>query len=143
VATATDSLKTSDASSIEGLTLQTERGVTTISNDVVAKLAGQACREVEGVAAMGASFRRLLGRVRPGTESLAQGVNVEVGKKEAAIDLVIIALYGHSIPSMAQEVRENVIAKVEAGTGLVVKEVNIEVDDLQFPDEQPASSRVE
>jgi uncharacterized alkaline shock family protein YloU len=141
VATATDTFKTSDA--IEGLTLQSERGVTTISNDVVAKLAGRACREVEGVAAMGASFRRLLGRVRPGSESPTQGVNVEVGKKEAAIDLVIIALYGHAIPAMAQEVRENVIAKVEAGTGLVVKEVNIEVDDLQFRDEQPASARVE
>ena len=143
MATATDSITTSDVSSIEGLTLETERGVTTISNDVVAKLAGQACREVEGVAAMGASFRRLLGRVRPGSESLAQGVNVEVGKKEAAIDLVIIALYGFSIPAMAQEVRDNVIAKVESGTGLVVKEVNIEVDDLQFPEQQPASARVE
>ena len=143
MATATDSITTSDVSSIEGLTLETERGVTTISNDVVAKLAGQACREVEGVAAMGASFRRLLGRVRPGSESLAQGVNVEVGKKEAAIDLVIIALYGYSIPAMAQEVRDNVIAKVESGTGLVVKEVNIEVDDLQFPEQQPASARVE
>ncbi|MGB5759722.1 MAG: Asp23/Gls24 family envelope stress response protein [Acidimicrobiales bacterium] len=142
-ATDSDSITTSDASALEGLTLETERGVTTISNDVVAKLAGQACREVAGVAAMGASFRRLLGRVRPGSESLAQGVNVEVGKKEAAIDLVIIALYGNSIPAMAQEVRDNVIAKVETGTGLVVKEVNIEVDDLQFPEQQPASARVE
>jgi uncharacterized alkaline shock family protein YloU len=127
---------------IEGLTLETERGITTIANTVVAKLAGQACREVEGVAAMGTTFRRLLGRVRPG-EALAQGVNVEVGKKEAAVDLVIIALYGYSIPALAQDVRENVIARVESGTGLVVKEVNIEVDDLQFPEDQPVSARVE
>ncbi len=142
MATATDTV-TAETSAIEGLTLQSERGLTTIADTVVAKLAGQACREVEGVAAMGAGFRRLLGRVRPGDESLAQGVNVEVGKKEAAIDLVIIALYGHSVPSVAQQVRDNVIAKIEAGTGLVVKEVNIEVDDIQFPDEQPASARVQ
>lgn len=127
---------------MEGMTLQTERGVTTVANTVVAKLAGHACREVEGVAAMGTTFRRLLGRARPG-EALSQGVNVEVGKKEAAIDLVIIALYGHSIPALAQEVRENVIARVESGTGLVVKEVNIEVDDLQFSVDQPTSARVE
>ena len=147
MATVTDTpkaVKTASSHSPDtGLTLETERGVTTIADDVVAKLAGQACREVDGVAALGKTFRRLMSRVRPGQESLTQGVNVEVGKKEAAIDVVIIVAYGHSIPTLAQEVRDNVIATVESATGLIVKEVNIEVDDLRFPDEAPASSRVE
>ena len=121
-----------------GLTLETERGITTIADDVVAKLAGHACREVEGVASMGKSFRRLLGRVRPGEEALSQGVNVEVGKKEAAVDVVIVVRYGYAIPSLAQEVRDNVIARIEAGTGMTVKEVNIEVNDLEFEEEPPA-----
>ena len=85
----------------------------------------------------GATFRRLVGRMTPGREQLAQGVNVEVGKKEAAIDLVVVVQYGYPIPALAQQVRENVIARVESDTGLSVKEVNIEVDDLQF--EQPES----
>jgi len=127
-----------------GLTLETARGITTIADEVVAKLAGQACREIDGVAGMGKSFRRLLGRVKPGEESLTQGVNVEVGKKEAAIDMVIVVRYGFAIPSLAQEVRENVIARVETGTGLIVKEVNLEVDDLEFEDDASAgTSRVE
>ncbi len=127
-----------------GLTLETDKGLTTISDDVVAKLAGHACREVDGVASMGTSFRRLMGRVSPGEESLTQGVNVEVGKKEAAIDVVILVRYGFAIPTLAQEVRENVIAVVESGTGLIVKEVNIEVDDLQFEeDANSTASRVE
>lgn len=120
-----------------GLTLETERGITTIADDVVAKLAGHACREVEGVASMGKTFRRLIGRVRPGEEVLSQGVNVEVGKKEAAVDVVIVVRYGHSIPTLAQTVRENVIAQIEANTGLIVKEVNIEVDDVEFEEEAP------
>jgi uncharacterized alkaline shock family protein YloU len=128
--------------SVAGLTLETERGITTIADDVVAKLAGHACREIEGVASMGTAFRRLLGRARPG-ESLAQGVNVEVGKKEAAIDLVINVRYGYPIPALAQSVRENVIARIEADTGLIVKEVNIEVDDLVFEEERTVVSRVE
>ena len=131
------------AKSESGLMLETERGITTIADDVVAKLAGHACREVEGVASMGTTFRRLLGRVQPGEESLTQGVNVEVGKKEAAIDVVILVQYGYAIPTLAQEVRENVIARVESGTGLIVKEVNIEVDDLQFDEDQSGASRVE
>ena len=53
--------------------------------------------------------------------------------------------YGYSIPIVAQALRENVIGKVESGTGLIVKEVNIEVDDLFIPSEEasPTGARVE
>ncbi|MCY3842637.1 MAG: Asp23/Gls24 family envelope stress response protein [Acidobacteria bacterium] len=125
-----------------GLELETSRGVTHIADEVVAKLAGHACREIGGVAGMGATFRRLLGRVRLGEEPLSQGVHVEVGKKETAVDVVIVVQYGYSIPTLAKEVRDNVVARVESATGLVVKEVNIEIDDLRFENE-PESSRVE
>ena len=145
MATATETRPTTKTETVveSGLTLQTDKGITTVSDAVVAKLAGHACREVEGVAGMGAAFRRLLGRVKPGQESLSQGVNVEVGKKEAAIDIVILVLYGYPIPTLAQEVRENVIARVETHTGLIVKEVNIEIDDMQFDDDRRDVSRVE
>ena len=140
-ATATETRTTANADT--GLTLETPQGITTVADGVVAKLAGQAVREIEGVAAMGTTFRRLLGRAKPGQESLTQGVNVEVGKKEAAVDVVITVRYGYPIPTLAQEVRENVITRVETGTGLIVKEVNIEVDDMLFDDDTPAESRVQ
>ena len=136
--------ETQTGSTESGLTLATDKGVTIVADSVVAKLAGHACREIEGVAAMGKTFRRLLSRVQPGEAALTRGVNVEVGRKEAAIDIVLVVFYGVSIPALAQEVRENVIARVEVGTGLVVKEVNIEIDDLEFGDEEPRiTSRVE
>ncbi|MDY0339941.1 MAG: Asp23/Gls24 family envelope stress response protein [Coriobacteriia bacterium] len=125
-----------------GFVLETDRGITTISDAVVAKIASIATREVNGVQDLGKQFRRLVGKISPG-ETLTQGVNVEVGKKEAAVDLVILVEYGYSIPALAQEVRDNVVSRVEEMTGLIVKEVNIEVDDLWIPtDEQPAESRV-
>jgi len=127
---------------IVGFALQTERGLTTIADDVVAKLAGHATRNTEGISAMGKTFRRLLGRIKPGQEALAQGVNVEVGRKEAAIDVVVVVRHGHAIPVVAQQVRENVITAVESQTGLIVKEVNIEVDDIAF-DEDASAARVE
>jgi len=129
----------------EGFVLETEKGITTVADVVVAKMAGIAAREVTGVHELGKTFRRLLGRVSPG-ESLTQGVNVEVGKRETAIDLVIVVDYGYSIPVVAQDLRENVIARIEGGTGLIVKEVNIEVSDLYVPsgETEPTSvSRVE
>lgn len=143
MATATETRPAPETVVDSGLTLLTEKGITTVADAVVAKLAGHACREVDGVAGMGTTFRRLLGRVKPGQESLSQGVAVEVGKKEAAIDIVIVVRYGHPIPTLAQEVRENVIAQVETHTGLIVKEVNIEIDDMQFDEEGRELSRVE
>lgn len=143
MANATDTAPAAKIAAPEGLVLQTDRGVTTVADEVVAKIAGLAAREVEGVHDLGASFRRLIGRVRPG-QPLTQGVNVEVGKKEAAIDLVVVVEYGYSIPSLAQELRENMIARIESMTGLVVKEVNIEVDDLYISSgEEDRSARVE
>lgn len=127
-----------------GFVLETDRGITTVADEVVAKMAGIAAREVEGVHGLGSSFRRLVSRVTPGS-SLTQGVNVEVGTKEAAIDMVIVMDYGYPIPSVAQKLRDNVITTVETGTGLSVKEVNIEVADLFLPSEEeaPPTTRVE
>jgi uncharacterized alkaline shock family protein YloU len=128
-----------------GYVLATERGITSVADVVVAKMAGMAAREVAGVHEMGKTFGRLLGRVRA-AETLTQGVNVEVGKREAAVDLSIVIDFGFSIPELAQQLRDNVISRVESGTGLVVKEVNIEVVDLFVPSDQeqaPVVSRVE
>jgi uncharacterized alkaline shock family protein YloU len=138
-----ENIGTDDTTAGEGFVLQTDRGITTVADTVVAKMAGIAAREVDGVHGLGTSFRRLVGRVRTG-DSLTQGVNVEVGKKEAAIDLVIILNYGYSIPVVAASLRQNVINKIEEGTGLIVKEVNIEVDDLYIESEERSiGSRVE
>lgn len=124
----------------DGYVLATERGITSVADVVVAKMAGMAAREVPGVHEMGKTFGRLLGRVRAG-ETLTQGVNVEVGKLETAIDLSVVVDFGFSIPELAQQLRDNVVERVETGTGLLVKEVNIEVVDLYVPTE-PEQVRV-
>jgi len=74
-----------------------------------------------------------------------QGVSVEVGQREAAVDLTLVIEYGESIPQVSEAVRTNVIKRVEGITGLSVTEVNIAVNDLYFPgDEAPAEQpRVE
>jgi len=114
--------------------LQTERGNTRIADGVVAKIAGMATREVSGVQAMGKSLTRTFAGLRarvPGTtEEATQGVSVEVGERQAAIDLDIVTFYGQSIVEVAEAVRRNVIERMEGMTGLEVTEVNILVDDL-------------
>lgn len=58
---------------------------------------------------------------------------MEVGDREAAVDLTVLVEYGESIPKIAQHVRDNVIRRIEGITGLSVTEVNVEVNDLHFP----------
>jgi uncharacterized alkaline shock family protein YloU len=126
--------------------LASERGATRIADSVVIKVAGVAAHEVPGVYALGGGAARAMGTMtqRAGfTARAAQGVSVEVGEREAAVDLTIVLDYGESIPRVAQEVRENVIRRIEGIIGLSVTEVNITVDDLYVPVQEEDVARVE
>ena len=70
---------------------------------------------------------------RLGGSSQNQGVAVEVGERQAAVDLTLVVEYGVSITDLAQGVRDNVIDRVETMTGLEVTEVNIDVTDVYIP----------
>jgi uncharacterized alkaline shock family protein YloU len=132
-----------------GGALHTEHGTTTIADSVVAKIASLAAQEISGVQAMGKSLSRTLGTLRtkvPGApEAESQGVSVEVGEREAAIDIDIVVEYGHSIVEVAEAIRQNVIERIEAMTGLEVVEVNVSVDDLYLEgsEDEDQGSRVE
>jgi len=129
--------------------LQTAKGQTTIADPVVTKVDGIAAREVGGVHALGGGVARALGAVTqrlPVGDSTAQGVSVEVGEKEAAVDLTVVIDYGESIPQVTHSIRENVIRRIEGITGLTVTEVNVAVNDLYLPgddQDEPEPSRVQ
>ncbi|MFC4112382.1 Asp23/Gls24 family envelope stress response protein [Nonomuraea zeae] len=128
--------RTQDSGSATSLV--TDRGTTSIDDSVVAKIAGLAASEVSGVYAMGGGAARALGSVRGmvgGERNLTQGVSVEVGERQSAVDLDLVAEYGTAIPDLAAAVRRNVIEAVERMCGLEVTEVNIRVDDVHLPDQ--------
>jgi uncharacterized alkaline shock family protein YloU len=125
--------------------LQTERGSTSISDSVVAKIAGIASQEVDGIR-MGSGGSQavsgLIGSITGGSSgSQTQGVSVEVGQEEAAIDLTLTAEYGKSIPQLAEAVRRNVANRVESLVGLRVTEVNITVSNIFFPQQEAEQER--
>ncbi|HVD44778.1 MAG TPA: Asp23/Gls24 family envelope stress response protein [Rubrobacter sp.] len=125
--------------------LQTERGSTSISDSVVAKIAGIASQEVDGIR-MGSGGSQavsgILGSITGGSSgSQTQGVSVEVGQEEAAIDLTLTAEYGKSIPQLAEAVRRNVANRVQSLVGLRVTEVNITVSNIFFPQQEAEQER--
>ena len=129
-----------------GNPLQTDRGNTSISDSVVSKVAGIAAQEVDGIRmGSGASqtASNLLGSITGGSGggSQTQGVSVEVGQEEAALDLTLTAEYGKSIPQLSEAVRRNVKNRVESLVGLRVTEVNIAVQNIFFPQQEQEQER--
>ncbi|MBC7106722.1 MAG: Asp23/Gls24 family envelope stress response protein, partial [Firmicutes bacterium] len=106
-------------------------GTVRIADEVVKVIAGLAATEVPGVADMSGG---LVGGIaeRLGRKNLAKGVKVEVGEKEAAVDLYIVVDYGARIPEVAAEIQRKVKQAVEGMTGLKVVEVNVHVQGVNF-----------
>lgn len=125
----------------QGGPLQSERGNTTTQDTVVSKIAGIAAQEVGGVRMGGGASQAVGGVLDTITGGRAgggqtQGVSVEVGQEEAALDLTMTVEYGRSIPQLAETVRRNVISRIENLVGLRVTEVNISVSDVFFPEQE-------
>ncbi|WP_028309484.1 Asp23/Gls24 family envelope stress response protein [Desulfitibacter alkalitolerans] len=110
-------------------------GKVKIADEVVATIAGLAATEIPGVAAMSGG---VVGGIaeKLGRKNLSKGVKVEVGEKEAAIDLFVIVNFGARIPDVALKIQENVEKAVQSYTGLKVVEVNIHVQGVYFKAEE-------
>ena len=110
-------------------------GSVRIGDEVVSMMAGIAALEIPGIAGMSGGIAggiaELLGR-----KNLSKGVKVEVGEKEARVDLYIIIKYGERIPDVAIAVQENVKKQIETMTGLSVIEVNVHVQGVDFGEEE-------
>lgn len=114
-----------------------DNGSIKIANEVVGIIAGLAATEVKGIAGMSGGivdgFAELLKK-----RNLTKGVKVEVGEKQTAIDLYVIIEYGAKIPETAYKVQESVKRAVESMTELEVVEVNVNIQGVEFKQEEAA-----
>lgn len=120
---------TTDASDNTAETIQ-------IADDVVAIIAGKAVSEVSGVAGMAGGFAGGISEVLSGKKNLSKGIKVDIGEKEAKIDVNIIVEYGVRIPDVAFEIQNRVKKAVEAMTGLKVSSVNVHVQGVKTSEEK-------
>ena len=125
-------------------------GKTVINDGVVSKIAGIAASEVPGVYALGGSAARAFGAVRDAINisDLSQGISVEVGEKEVAVDVTLVADYPVALQDVAGRVRASIIKAIETLVGMEVTEVNITVNDVHIPAiddpaDGPAEARVQ
>lgn len=119
-------------------------GKTTIVDPVVAKIAGIAAREVPGVFALGGGAARLVGAIRETVAGadLSQGVKVEVGETQVAVDVTIVVEYPQPLQAVSSDVRAAVARAVEQLVGMEVAEINVIVSDVHIPGEDTAETEV-
>jgi len=110
-------------------------GAIKIADEVVSIIAGLATTEIDGIAGMSGGVVGGIAEML-GKKNFSKGVKVEVGEKEAAVDLYVIVKYGARIPDVALAAQENVKKEIETMTGLSVVEVNIHVQGVHFPEDE-------
>ncbi|NPV27731.1 MAG: Asp23/Gls24 family envelope stress response protein [Firmicutes bacterium] len=113
-------------------TIVNELGTITISEDVIATIAGLAAVESYGL--VGMSSRKLTDGIVEllGRESLGKGVEIGEENGQLHIDVHIIVSYGIKISEVAQNVINQVRYAVETMTGLKVARVNVNVRGVKL-----------
>ena len=119
--------------------LQSDRDRTIVSDVVIAKIAGIAAQDVEGVRMGGSGAASNVGSFvdSVGWDGKPRDVSVRVVEKETEIDLTMTVEYGRAIPQIIEEVRRNVISRVENQAGHGVTKVDITVKDVLVPEAGP------
>jgi uncharacterized alkaline shock family protein YloU len=122
--------------------IQTALGKTVINDGVVSKVAGIAAREARGVYALGGGAARAFGAIRDAinTTDLSQGISVEVGETQVAVDVTIVAEYPAPLQDVADGVRTAVIRAIETIVGMEVTEVNVTVNDVHLPSDDDSAA---
>lgn len=113
-------------------------GRTTIAENVVAKVAGIAARDVARVYALGGGGARTLGAIREAVNAtdFTQGISVEVGETQVAADVTIVVEYPMPIHEVAENVRKAVAGAITRLVGKQVVEVNVDVNDVHLPNDE-------
>jgi uncharacterized alkaline shock family protein YloU len=118
------------------------RGVTSISDEVVEKIAAAAARSVPGVADLGGDVARFFNSIldKVGLDEAGdarRGVSADVKGNAAVINVVLVIDSGHVVHDVTETVRAKVIEAVE-NYGLQVTQVNVTVDDIEL--KQPGAA---
>lgn len=93
------------------------QGKLTYEDKVIQKIIGISLEEVEGLLTVdGGFFSNLAGKL-VNTDDVTSGIDVEVGEKQVAVDLDIVAEYGKDIHKIYNEMKEIITKEVKKYDG--------------------------
>lgn len=113
-----------------------DNGGITIADSVLVKIAAEALKDIDGIAALGGGSGGVLSSLMG--DKGTGGISVDVREGSVDIDISMAVKYGAHVPTVAEASRTAVKEKVEGTTGLKVRAVNVLVTDIVFAEEPPA-----
>ncbi|KHD46764.1 Asp23/Gls24 family envelope stress response protein [Streptococcus hongkongensis] len=117
-------------------TKSTIKNKITYDDKVIEKIVGHALDDIDGLLAAQGGFFSNIKNNMINSNSVTDGVSVEVGSEEVAVDLDVIVEYGKDIPKIAENIKTIVAENVDQMTHLKVIEVNVNVVDIRTKEEQ-------
>ena len=100
-------------------------GAVSISDDVLAVIAGTAALEAEGVAGLMGYYPG--NKQKAVRKQMSKGISVLVNEGRVVANLSITAKFGAKLHEVAKDVQQRVKKEIENMTGLVLSEVNVTV----------------
>lgn len=125
----------------DGRELEYEESKLIIEDKVVAKIARIAVNNVDGILEMKGNIADSIGSFFGSNDSKNAGVNVEVGEREAKINLDVIIEYGKNARQIFNDIQRTVGSNVKEMTGLDVVTVNVDVVDVLTREEYVEKQR--
>jgi uncharacterized alkaline shock family protein YloU len=107
------------------------KGVLTFDDKVIQKVVGYAIENVSGLLGVDGGFVANLKNKIVNSENTTDGIEVEVGQKQVAVDLNIIMEYGHNAHEIYDNLSEVIAEQIEKTTSLTLVELNVQVIDVQ------------
>lgn len=115
------------------------KGELTFDDKVIQKVVGYAIENVTGLLGVDGGFVANIKNKIVNTDNSTDGIGVEVGKEQVAVDLDIIMEYGHNAHDIYKQLKEVITKQVRETTSLTLVELNVEVVDIQTQKEFDAS----
>lgn len=112
----------------------------TYEDKVIQKIIGHSLESINGLLAISGGFFTDLKNKTINSDNVTDGINVEVGTKEVAVDLKIVVEYQKDIPAIAEQIKTQVAKEVEKMTHLKVVEINVHVVDVKTKAQHEADS---
>jgi len=116
------------------------KGELTFEDKVVQKIIGIALETVDGLLTVDGGFFSNVANKLVNREDVTNGIDVEVGKSQVAVDLNVVAEYGKDIASLYDKIKDVVSHEVEKMTSLQVVEVNVTVIDVKTKEQYDEDS---
>ena len=116
------------------------KGELTYEDKVIQKIIGLSLEKVDGLLVVDGGFFSNLTDKIINTDHVGNGVNVEVGKEQVAVDLNVVVEYQKNVPEIYKHIKDVVVSQVSKMTDLEVVEVNVNVVDIKTKEQYEADS---